>query len=650
MSIPDSEITAFYDKLKKVLPIKNGNNDGLLKFLNRGPGYVPQPPHSDAQGSPIYAETLNKMSEYLLKFQTELDIYYGAGPCLYMGKYNDITVYTDLSLSVQSDSVSTSINQAKTYFQNPFQLVKDFGNNTWDYSDIIPLSTGQLATRSSYQGLESTICSTLNNRFLGWEAENVSLVIPQASPSVPIQEWYNTFFNGLNDWADGNLELWRIGGLDVKTKYKIRTGTYTVNTTETWTASLVAINSVYDSSTGTYLSANAPIVYQTGGTVSASFTAGSVVDESNWQTYNDNSPYTYSSPVNSVSDLYRGNDVLRAYNLEIPKESSCSFNAYQEGKDRLVQQTKLCYSSIGYTPCLNYFITGLSSASECMYWKRRCWIPETTSWPSSASGIYICYDLAPGGYSAINPTHYFNEIQGQTLTDQMTDTFAVYQKAVSMKFTNPYKYPIEVQIRVQKLLGEENQGLYTNKVYFDSSAKDSLDWTAGVQATYATPEARSLSGGAEGVGLVSPLLYDSNSILTGTCGRQREVYQNNSNYGQTWETVSSGWTGFSDITGGSESVKSSYVNTLRNSAYVVDEIDVDLEPGEEYILEKDYAPLWTGSTNYNPFQTFLTYTYEMFPGNERTNIPLERFENSVTYEVTYCWRPKPEEEPEEESE
>ena len=82
---------------------------------------------------------------------------------------------------------------------------------------------------------------------------------------------------------------------------------------------------------------------------------------------------------------------------------------------------------------------------------------------------------------------------------------------------------------------------------------------------------------------------------------------------------------------------------------MVDEIDIDLEPGEEYILEKDYAPLWTGSTNYNPFQTFLSYNYEMFPGNERANIPLERFENSVTYEVTYCWRPKPEEEPEEES-
>lgn len=647
MSIPDSEITAFYDKLKKVLPIKNGNNDGLLKFLNRGASYVPQPPHSDAHGSPIYAETLNKMSEYLLRFQTELGYWYLGGPCMNMPKYSSITVYTDNGLTVAENSVSTSINQAKTYFQNPFSLT----DGIYGSGDTIPLSTGQLATRSSYQGLESTICSTLNNRFLGWDAENVSLVIPQATPSVPIQEWYNTFFNGLNSWADGNLELWRIGGLDVKTKYKIRTGTYTVNTTETWTASLVVIKSVYDSGSNTYLSANSPVVYQTGGTVSASFTAGSVVDESNWKTYDDNSPYTYSSPVNSVSDLYRGNDVLRAYNLDIPKESSCSFNTYQEGKDRLVQETKLCYSSMGYTPCLNYFITGLSSASECMQWKRRCWIPETTSWPSSASGIYICYELATGGYSAINPTHYFNEIQGQTLTDQMTDTFTVYQKAVSMKFINPYNYPIEVQIRVQKLLGgEERFNLYTNKVEFDSSAKDSLDWTAGVQATYATPEARSLSGGSEGVGLVSPLLYDSNSILTGTCERQREFYQNNSYYGQTLETVSSGWTGFLDITGGSESVKASYVNTLRNSAYVVDEIDIELEPGEEYILEKDYAPLWTGSVNYNPFQTFMSYNYEMFPGNERVNIPLERFENSVTYEVTYCWRPKPEEEPEEESE
>ena len=240
----------------------------------------------------------------------------------------------------------------------------------------------------------------------------------------------------------------------------------------------------------------------------------------------------------------------------------------------------------------------------------------------------------------------------------MTDSFTVYQKSVSMKFTNPYNYPIEVQIRVQKLLGgEERYSLYTNLVHFDVSRKDYLDWETGLQATYPSPETVSNPRGGEAVGIVTPTFIDTNSVLSGPCERTRKVYEDSDVlYGVENYPVSSGWSSdfLWSIIYGSESVQAKYIDTLRNSAYVVSEIDIELEPGEEYVLEKDCAPLWTGSVNYNPFygrtQSGPFYGGEYLPGWERTNLASALLENKVQYEVTYCWRPKPEEEPEEESE
>ena len=649
MSIDLQYMSDFCNKLRKIIPFLTSSSDEVLEWafrrLGRFNSFVP----IAQDNTPQYGQLFENLVSWREYFTTNWDFSVPRCSNSYAhGLYSNLTVKTKNGDTITDSTVLVSCILAylgqhfDTHFEMPY---------------YISMTDGTPVTRNDYPGLKNSLCSFLNRQFVGWHPETSFPIIGTPTRgAVPVKEWFTRFSPVLDAWADKQLSLWKINGLDVMYRYKITGGTWTLNTTETFRAELIPIRCIHDYETNTFLSSNAPVIYKTGGSAQSTFQNGNILYTSSWKEWNSREcNYQVST---TCPQLNRGTDLLRP-------GTSASYSAspimWHTNNNELYQWTFAEPVSQSYTPCLNYFIKGFASADEASpYWKRRCYIPRKSSWPASASDIWIDFERsAYGGLYAENPTHYFSEILNRDLTDQMTDVYQVFQVTTEMQFTNPYKYPIEVKFIIQKMA--EVSDLMTNYLdndlyYSDHSSYIQFRWNSGLVFTYSPPYVKSYTHPqygvtAEGVAVSSPSISDPYHIFNGNCEMKEVVYYTSEIDGAIQSVTSPGWgTDINQVTTENANHKQ-ILDTFLSDFWETDTFTVVLNPGESYLVSKNPVPLWTGSMNSNPFTSedsaWPLYNNEdhFLPGSPRRE-PRSLSGGRDRYRVDYCWRPKPEAEAE----